>query len=211
MRSGWPCSPHHVHYFTHLPQPIESPHMSDDEVVRIIRHVQVPRTVTHHALVIHRLLKKSVDEEKLACAATVVALACLLYTMKERNRTNLAHSLAALRKECAESQVVALEMWMVETIQEKVIIAEACLRLSLKQFLMENEHLHRTGEDIVTLALALMPPLYDSDNCLLPESSACAAILAACNLAGLQHVKTPPGWSGATIHGIRDALIAAAQ
>lgn len=154
-----------------------------------------PRTVKHHALIIYRLLRQRVGADCLGYTATTVACACLLYAIKERNRTNLAPLLNTLRQQCSETDIVALEMWLMSSILEKVIIVEACLRVAFTEFLEVNRGFSPIGEELLSVALAFVSQQYESDDCLRPERGARRAIAAAAAALNWEPFIVPRLWS----------------
>ncbi|CCW70049.1 unnamed protein product [Phytomonas sp. Hart1] len=153
-----------------------------DEVINILLDYSVARTVSRHAIVVYHLLNNIAT---FSYTSKTIACACLLYALKERNKTHLVSNLRELRGTCNDCEVVALELFLMQTIRRKILLIEGCIRLALKKLVDLHPELGKFKEDLVLIALFLTERLYKKTYCLWPESAAMATLIAACNFLAL--------------------------
>ncbi|CCW63245.1 unnamed protein product [Phytomonas sp. EM1] len=157
-------------------------YVMNDEVINILLDYSVARTISRHAIVVYHLLTSIAT---VSYTSKTIACACLLYALKERNKTHLVSNLRELRGSCNDCEVVALELFLTQTIRRKILLIEGCIRLSLRKLVDLHPELSKFKEDLVLIALLLAERLYRKSYCLLPESAAMATLIAACNLLAL--------------------------
>lgn len=179
-----------------------------EPVLLLLSQGAIPRSISHHAIIVCHLLN-TVDATRYN--SRVVACACLLYALKERHRAREIRDLCSLFQEVDECEVVAMELLIVQSIRQKVMLVEGCLRLESKKLVDSCPTLNANREDVVRIALVLVESVYRSVHCLTPESAARASLLVACTLLGIQFTGPPSSFQNLVVKDIECYLLASCQ
>lgn len=139
----------------------------------------VPASIRSHAIVVYHLTRSIL---KVPLSEKVLVNACILYSIKLRNRTKGSSVVHDIWKNTDVIDCIALEMFIFECVRPKVIIVEGCLRVELKRLVTAAPSLHQYREFITRVALSLTKKLYRSAYCLQPATAARALLLSACTL-----------------------------
>ncbi|CAM44418.1 conserved hypothetical protein [Leishmania braziliensis MHOM/BR/75/M2904] len=140
------------------------------------------RSIRNRAAVVYHLTCATLHIE---VPQDVLFSASLSYALHISRMSAKCPTLGQLRSVSNETDIVAVEMLILEFVRPHVVLIEGCLRLELKRLVVHRPLPLKIRECVGRVAIALSDTLYAYHYCLFPEAAARACLLNACERLGI--------------------------